>query len=85
MKRIINIDCACSPNRPATSNEDIRLKNGVFEGGLGVINFAVRLALVDEAFDVVFRKPERHGVENGTTGAWRRLRSEVEWSKAPQL
>jgi hypothetical protein len=49
--------CAHSPNRPTTGNEDICC---VFVGGRGVIYLATRLALVDVAIDVVFRKPGRH-------------------------
>ena len=60
--------CVCPPNRPTTSNEDVRLKNGVFEGGLRVIDLAVGLALVNETFDVGFRKSKRHGVERAQQG-----------------
>lgn len=74
-----------SPNRPTTANEDVRLKNGIFEGGLGVVNLTMRLALVDEAIDVGFRKSKRHNVKNGTRGDQRTLRSEAKQSKDPQL
>jgi hypothetical protein len=62
MKRITNGECAHSPNRSTATNEDVRLNNGVFEGGLGVVDLAMRLALVDETIDVGFSKSERHSV-----------------------
>jgi hypothetical protein len=68
--------CARSPDRPTTSNEDVRLSDGVLVGGLAVVDPAMRVALVNEVTDVGFRKPVRHNVKDRTTGAGGTLRSE---------
>lgn len=60
MKQVTKGKCAHSPNWPTTSNEDVRLNYGVFEGGRGVIDPTMRLVLADEAIDVGFRKSKRH-------------------------
>ena len=85
MNRIINVKCACSPDRPTTGNEDVRLNYGAFERGRGVVDLAMRSALVDEVIDVGLGKPVGHIVECNTTGARRTLQAEVRWSNVPQL
>jgi len=85
VKGIIGGKCARSPNRTTAGNENVRLDNGVFEGGRGVVDLAMRLELVDEGIDMGLRKSKRHSVENSTRGDRRTLRSEAEGSKPLQL